>query len=599
MNPVPAVNVPSVNAPPPLSSAPAQTSTPGTLSKFQDLYQNLPSMQDQSQGDSQAADSTQGADPKDAFTKKKSPAGSDASAVAIAPAIWNIPAVPNAAHALALSLEQPSPPGAAPSQTVQKSAAATLEATRAGASAVHDAIQSSVQELELESGAGQSQVVSPGLLALSPAFQAGSALEPNADSSTELKDSSDARSKVPQAAVAAGAPTFDINPTSVTAPVMSNILMPSTLDAPAKAMEQSGDQPMNSSAGNANAPAHTGTTTSFGLNAGNLAFAIQLADAASQPDNPHATVTAIADAAATAVTTAAEVVPEPLSAPPAPDAQLPTDAPTRQTPPALSPAPSATSPRILPAVSVTGLAARIPAHADPAPHPAQAPSKTEPGPRDSINFAKPDTASRGQLSGGSLNAAPSAILNRMPSAFHQALPDNPAWLGVGAQADGRGLMTVSEPAALATPQLTSTPELQALNVAPAATNLHNHILLNVGDGQSSAAVRVVDRAGTVTVSVHATSPEVRDSLRSNLGDLTTQLNAQGLRAEVLKTVSAQPSSENHQEQGGQPQRQFSQQHSSPQSDRQAQRDRRTNSQWLQELAQQAGSNVLKTGGQNS
>jgi len=119
------------------------------------------------------------------------------------------------------------------------------------------------------------------------------------------------------------------------------------------------------------------------------------------------------------------------------------------------------------------------------------------------------------------------------------------------------------------------------------TSAGTEILLHLtGNDQSSAAIRVADRAGSVNVSVHASDPVLRESLRSNLGELSAQLNTQGWKADVLKSSAVVVHSESPQDShsGGQ---RGSQQQQSSGHDRQPQRDRRANGgQWQQELDQQ-------------
>jgi hypothetical protein len=132
---------------------------------------------------------------------------------------------------------------------------------------------------------------------------------------------------------------------------------------------------------------------------------------------------------------------------------------------------------------------------------------------------------------------------------------------------------------------------------PPKTSATSDILLHLTDNdQSSAAIRVADRAGTVSVSVHASDPVLRESLRSNLEELSTQLNQQGWRAELLKpaAIAAQSESQRDSHAGGQ---RSSQQQPSFGGDRQPQRDRRTQGgQWQQELEQQISGGDAQTGG---
>jgi hypothetical protein len=119
------------------------------------------------------------------------------------------------------------------------------------------------------------------------------------------------------------------------------------------------------------------------------------------------------------------------------------------------------------------------------------------------------------------------------------------------------------------------------------TTASSEILLHLtSNDESAAAIRVADRGGSVNVSVHASDPVLRESLRSNLGELSTQLNDQGWKADVTKsaaTVAAQSGSQQDFHQGGQ---RGSQQQQSFGGERPPQRDRRSNSgQWQQEMDQ--------------
>lgn len=129
------------------------------------------------------------------------------------------------------------------------------------------------------------------------------------------------------------------------------------------------------------------------------------------------------------------------------------------------------------------------------------------------------------------------------------------------------------------------------------TSATSEILLHLtGNDQSSAAIRVAERAGSVNVSVHASDPVLRESLRSNLGELSTQLNDQGWKADVTKpaAVAAQSGSQQDSHEGGQ---RGSQQQQTFGGDRQPQRDRRASGgQWQQELDQQVSGGDAHPGG---
>jgi hypothetical protein len=132
---------------------------------------------------------------------------------------------------------------------------------------------------------------------------------------------------------------------------------------------------------------------------------------------------------------------------------------------------------------------------------------------------------------------------------------------------------------------------------PAATT---EILLHLtGNDQSSAAIRVADRAGSVNISVHATDPDLRNSLRSNLGELSSQLNTQGWKTEVAKPATFVAHSETAHDSRSGEQRSSSQQQQSNGEDRQQpQRDRRTNQgRWQDEFEQVSAKDVTPGGKQ--
>jgi hypothetical protein len=143
----------------------------------------------------------------------------------------------------------------------------------------------------------------------------------------------------------------------------------------------------------------------------------------------------------------------------------------------------------------------------------------------------------------------------------------------------------------------ATQEAHLLAPEMPKTSASSEILLHLTDNdQTSAAIRVAERAGTVNVSVHASDPVLRESLRSNLGELSTQLNDQGWKADVMKSaaVAAQSGSQQDSHQDGQ---RGSQQQQSFGGDRQPQRDRRANGgQWQLELDQETSGGDAPSGG---
>jgi hypothetical protein len=129
------------------------------------------------------------------------------------------------------------------------------------------------------------------------------------------------------------------------------------------------------------------------------------------------------------------------------------------------------------------------------------------------------------------------------------------------------------------------------------TQANSEILLHLtGNDQSSAAIRVADRAGSLNVSVHASDPVLRESLRSNLSELSAQLTSQGWKADVVRSAAAAMHSETQQDSHAGGQRGSQQQPSHP-GDRQQQRDRRSNGgQWQQEFDQQITGGGAHPGG---
>jgi hypothetical protein len=129
------------------------------------------------------------------------------------------------------------------------------------------------------------------------------------------------------------------------------------------------------------------------------------------------------------------------------------------------------------------------------------------------------------------------------------------------------------------------------------TSASSEILLHLASNdESTAAIRVADRAGSVSVSVHASDPVLRESLRSNLNELSTQLSDQGWKADVMKSAALAAQSGGQQDSHAGEQR-GSQQQPSFGGDRQHQRDRRANGgQWQQELDQQTSGGDAPSGG---
>jgi hypothetical protein len=136
-------------------------------------------------------------------------------------------------------------------------------------------------------------------------------------------------------------------------------------------------------------------------------------------------------------------------------------------------------------------------------------------------------------------------------------------------------------------------------VAPESpkTSASTEILLHLtNNDQTAAAVRVADRGGVVNVSVHAADPGVRESLRSNLGELSAQLNQQGWKAEVTKPALAMASQpERHRDSQPGDQRPAQQQQAFG-GERQQRQRHNSGGAWEQELDQQISSEDARSGG---
>ena len=151
--------------------------------------------------------------------------------------------------------------------------------------------------------------------------------------------------------------------------------------------------------------------------------------------------------------------------------------------------------------------------------------------------------------------------------------------------------TIHVPAALA------VHEAQPVASDSPKASLNGEILLHLqGNDQSSAAIRLVDRAGSVNVSVHASDSDLRNSLRSNVGELVSQLNGQGWKADVDKPAIATVRAQTSQDPQSGGQRSPGQQQPPSDGERQPQRDRRSSNRWLDELQQQTSSQSGSSGG---
>jgi hypothetical protein len=130
------------------------------------------------------------------------------------------------------------------------------------------------------------------------------------------------------------------------------------------------------------------------------------------------------------------------------------------------------------------------------------------------------------------------------------------------------------------------------------TSTTSEILLHLaGANNQSAAVRVVDRAGTVSVAVHASDTGLKTTLRSNLSDLATQLNGQGIKADVVKPAVLAAHADNLRDSHHQGERPANQQHQASQGNRQSPRQRRAGTErWMDELEKETTGDAGTEGG---
>ena len=264
--------------------------------------------------------------------------------------------------------------------------------------------------------------------------------------------------------------------------------------------------------------------------------------------------------------------------------------------PAASPA--ASSPRPAPSRNLSASPAPGPRN----PAPSRIAPETNAQPRD-LRSARVSTAGESQNASNSSAPARSLLSSNSPAGnnsprplIHESGIFNVAPDDAGSRPVATPLPVV--PAAARPSVFAQLSEIHPLALETQKATPGSDILLHVENGAASAAVRVVDRAGAINVTVHASDPQLRGTLRSNLNDLTAQLNTQGLRTETIKTAPAPGGSENRPDQGD-PQQRSSQQPPSPfQGDRHSQRDRRGNERWLAEFDEQTSSSS-EPGGKKS
>jgi len=221
-------------------------------------------------------------------------------------------------------------------------------------------------------------------------------------------------------------------------------------------------------------------------------------------------------------------------------------------------------------------------------NPNQATHETQPA---APTTSQPEPAAQGQPE-----------ISTAPKAAQASHPGDATVLQVPQQVPGQSFQ-VESPAAGHERGTTAEPHmlLAAQDTRLAGTELprssaSSEILLHLtGDDQAPAAIRVADRAGSVNVSVHAADPVLRESLKTNLGDLSAQLNLQGWKTETTKSAAVAAHSDNPQDSHTGGQRGSGQQASG--GDRPPQRERRGNGgQWRQAFDQQITGNETLPGG---
>ena len=484
----------------------------------------------------------QASNPKSVLPKKKLSPGDDATAVSPTPAASNNAATTNPALTLSLALPKPTP---APQVALPEIASPQAESPQADSP--------------------QAQATQPGPTDAHTSEPTGSsAREPIKGSQLrQLPPSGSAvvlAQRTPLTTVALRSDRIVTASGAAAANVLSEASPRTSLPAEEQFMDLRSGSAQENAPGPASSPASTAPDSSFPVNAANLAFAMQLTQNTTGEPAPSGTEATKPAAALTAS--------------------------------------NATASHDFPKIAVLPNDARSSAHSDA--------SSREPR-----NFEKPKSATNAPVHTKSETTAPRLVstpaedpgaaleMNRSTAGLNQPLAGATAWMGAAAHIDTRPSAILADQPAPASPPISTPPHVQ-LNVDAPKTSLNNGILLNLGNGQTSAAVRVVDRAGTVSVSVHAPGQELRNTLRSNLSDLTTQLNSQGLKTEVLKTAAAQPTAEGRQQPNSQDQRSQGQHQPSTQNQQQSQqRDRRSNNRWLDELAAQADASSENSGDKKS
>ena len=185
------------------------------------------------------------------------------------------------------------------------------------------------------------------------------------------------------------------------------------------------------------------------------------------------------------------------------------------------------------------LAHRVPATSQPATAQAQPSNQTR-------GQTQGQTQTQAQMKTDARTGTPAATVPPASTVTRAAAPAptpaeaapgtaNPAWSEAAAtqHVDLRPEIPLADPQAPANPStVAAMHDAQPVLPETARPNTTGEILLQLGGKDQPAAIRVTDRAGAINVSVHATDPDLRSSLRSNLGDLASQLSHQGWKTEV-------------------------------------------------------------------
>ena len=639
MNAAPAVSASTAIGQMPIAAAPAQPGGQTSPDQFRNIYQNLPGVAGGGDGDGNG-DSSQNPAPvqtnKSVESNKKKTPDAGTSAAAAGPASATAGA-PSAARALTLSLPTATTPAEAEVEKLQ-SAPQPNEGGLAGQSETSQSAGPNPR------AARNAAALMRGTLAALNIASPIRALVAQKESSAQPQNpqptkKSETNTPAQAADQTQGTPSSLAAVPAFAAPVPNPAISPAPAAIPNGSADngRGGNPPADSSSSRGvsanDTAANSASGTTFALRSDNLAFALQLASTSPAEASQSATAAAStaqsqkdvraaqpnlarADVAEAANSAKDSAGPLESGSPGSAQADVQTAAAAWSVPatgrvllneselnaPALQDESKSAIPAAenrAPSLRVT---APLPAiQKTPSPADQQAASgssnaaKSATMPRDARSSTQPDTARQAATtdskSGKPADAVETSRDSSPQTALQGTLPEAPVLNAAAQPIDLSSGAAASQAPAPARPNLSTVlPEVQPLVAETPKTSASSEIVLQVANGQASAAVRVIERAGTINVAVHAPDQDLRSSLRSNLSDLATQLNAQGLKSDAQKTVATQAAAENRPDPGTQDQRSPGQQHSAPQGDRQPQRDRRSASRWLEELQQQTSVN---------